>query len=95
MEDMTVPEWTLNWRMQRAMAHAGLQIDDLAGELGVSRSTVSRWLNEHGAPPRIGYLKLWAMRCGVPLDWLLSGAEVRRPGSCPPDDHASAMGVAA
>jgi transcriptional regulator with XRE-family HTH domain len=44
----------------------------MAEELGVSRQTVSRWLNEHGQP-RVGYLKLWAMRTGVPLGWLQSG----------------------
>jgi transcriptional regulator with XRE-family HTH domain len=73
-----VPEWTLGWRMQRALAHAGITIEEMASELGVSRSTVSRWVNDHGADPRIGYLKLWAMRCGVPLEWLLDGG-VRTP----------------
>lgn len=92
MTELTIPEWTLGWRLQRALAHAGMQIEEMSTELGVSRSTISRWLNGHGAPPRIGYLKLWSMRCGVPLEWLLSGeseqvttADVRRPGSCPPE----------
>jgi transcriptional regulator with XRE-family HTH domain len=80
MNEVTVPEWTLPWRMQRAMAHADLRIEDMAAELGVSRATVSRWLNEHGGPPRIGYLKLWALRCGVPLEWLRSGEDVRTRG---------------
>lgn len=79
MDTMTEPEWTLGWRMRRALAHADLQIEDMAAELGVGRTTVSRWLNDHGGRPRIGYLKLWAMRCGVPLEWLTTG-NVRTPG---------------
>ena len=71
--DVAIPEWTLGWRLQRAMVHAGLQIDDMAAELGVSRSTISRFLNDNGGPPRSGYVKLWALRTGVPLEWLLNG----------------------
>src|SRR6266705_6716894 len=66
----TVPEWTLGWRMQRALAHAGMSVEQMAGELGVSRSTISRWLNDRGAAPRAAYLKLWALRTGVPYGWL-------------------------
>jgi transcriptional regulator with XRE-family HTH domain len=43
--------------------------EDMADELGVARSTVSRWCNDKGRPTK-GYLKLWALRTGVPLDWL-------------------------
>ena len=68
----TVPEWTLGWRLQRSLAHADVSIEEMAAELGVSRASVSRWLNEH-AVPRVGYLKLWALRTGVPLEWLVSG----------------------
>jgi transcriptional regulator with XRE-family HTH domain len=85
-----IPEWTLGWRMQRALAHADLQTTQIAAEIGVSRSTVSAWLNDRGAEPRIGYLKLWAMRCGVSLEWLLSGTDVRRPGSCPSEFEVAA-----
>lgn len=69
-----IPEWTLGWRLQRSLAHAGMSIEDMAGELGVSRQSVSRWLNER-AEPRIGYVKLWAIRTGVPLEWLVGGVK--------------------
>ncbi|MHB1877561.1 MAG: helix-turn-helix domain-containing protein [Streptosporangiaceae bacterium] len=78
-----VPEWDLGWRLRRSMAHAGLTTEEMAQELGVSRSTVSGWLNTRGAQPRIGYLKVWALRCGVPLEWLISGDRIRTPGSFP------------
>jgi len=72
-----IPDWTLPWRLQRSLAYAGISIEDMAGELGVTRQTVSRWLNEHGTP-RTGFVKLWALRCGVPYEWLLTGADVRK-----------------
>ena len=69
----TVPEWTLGWRMQRALAHAGIRAEDMAAELGVVRATVSRWMHDKGSPPRTIYLRQWALRTGVPFEWLTSG----------------------
>ena len=76
-----VPEWTLCWRLQRSLAYAALSVEQIAGELGVSRSSVSRWLNDR-AQPRTAYLKVWALRCGVPYTWL-------RYGTVPPDKDGS------
>lgn len=84
MEDVQIPEWTLGWRLQRALTHADIQTDQMAAELGVSRSTVSRWLNDRGSAPKIAYLKVWALRTGVPLEWLTGGeARIRIPGFFP------------
>ncbi len=77
-DDDVVPEWTLGWRLNRALSHAGISAADMAADLGVSRATVSRWINDHGAPPRVGYVKLWAMRCGVSLEWVLAWPAERR-----------------
>src|SRR5258708_9038953 len=71
-DEDAVPEGTLGWRLNRALAHAGISAADMAADLGVSRATVSRWINDHGAPPRVGYVKLWALRCGVSLEWVLA-----------------------
>lgn len=68
-----IPEWTLGWRLQRSLAHGSVAVQAMADHLGVSRSTISRWLNEHGAPPKAAYLKQWALRCGVPYEWLRTG----------------------
>lgn len=70
-----IPEWTLGWRLQRSLAHAGVSMDEMAEELGISRRMVSRWINEH-ARPRTAYLKVWALRTGVPLEWLLTGGGI-------------------
>src|SRR5258708_20985541 len=70
-EQGAIPEWTLGWRLARALAHGGVSVEEMAAELGVSRSTVSRWMNDRGAPPRIGYVKLWCQRTGVSQEWVL------------------------
>jgi transcriptional regulator with XRE-family HTH domain len=71
-EDDQIPPWTLGWRLQRALSWADMNTEEMAYELGVARSTISRWCNDKGHPTR-GYLKLWAQRTRVPLNWLLQG----------------------
>lgn len=70
-----VPTWTLGWRLQRALSFAGLSVEQMAEELGASRSSLSRWMNDRGSPPKAAYVKLWALRCGVPYEWLIHGDE--------------------
>lgn len=82
-----VPEWTLGWRMQRALAHAGVTTAEIADDLGVARSTISRWINDHGAPPRAAFVKMWALRTGVPYEWLMTG---EAPSSAPDGDGGGA-----
>lgn len=84
---MEIPEWTLPWRLQRSLAHAGMSVEDMAAELGLSRQVLSRWLNDRSVP-RTAYLKLWALRTGVPFDWLTGG--VRIPGVFPPANDLKA-----
>lgn len=87
MSDLVIPEMTLGWRLKLSLAQADMGQQEMADELGVSRATVSAWLNDRGAPPRKGFMKLWAMRCGVPLEWLTGGdAGIRIPGSFPAAD---------
>ena len=75
-----VPEFTLGWRLQRALDYAGkMKAEDMADEMGVHRATVSRWMNERGAPPRPIYLKQWALRTGVNRDWLTTGVAGTSP----------------
>src|SRR6266496_4037232 len=72
-----IPAWTIGWRMQRALAHAGISVEEISDELGVSRSSVSRWLNDR-ALPRAAYLKVWALRTGVAYEWLAGDQFPRR-----------------
>jgi transcriptional regulator with XRE-family HTH domain len=76
-----IPEWTLGWRLQRSLSHAGIGVEEMADEMGVSRSTVGRWLNDRGAAPKAAYLKMWALRTGVPFAWLADTDPTGRGGS--------------
>lgn len=78
-----VPDWTTGWRLHRSLVHAHMTIEQMAEEIGVSRSSVSRWINDRAAP-RTAYLRLWALRTGVPYAWLLDG-------TVPDDQEGSRM----
>jgi transcriptional regulator with XRE-family HTH domain len=67
-----VPPWTQGWRMRRALDHAGITVETMISDLGISRGTASRWLHDKG-PVRDIYLKQWALRCGVAFAWLKDG----------------------
>ena len=71
-----IPEWTIADRLRKAREHANLEQADLAGDLGVSRNTISNY--ERGkVDPRRAVLLAWAMRTGVDVAWILSGEEPR------------------
>lgn len=74
-----IPQWTLGWRLQRALSHAEMNVEEMASELGVVRATVSRWMHDKGAPPKAAYIKQWALRTGVPYLWLQDGVEPNGP----------------
>jgi transcriptional regulator with XRE-family HTH domain len=53
----------------------------MADHLGYSRSQLSRWLNDKGEAPRRSVLRMWALRCGVPFDWLVNGVGETGPNT--------------
>lgn len=68
----TIPEWDLADRMKKALRHAELPAGEMAEYLGVGRNTVSTWINGR-IEPSTQTLRLWALRCGVPYEWLRDG----------------------
>lgn len=74
-----VPEWDLADRMRKGLRQTGLGVSEIADEMGVKRGTVSTWINGKIVPPR-PMLMLWAMRTGVPLEWLLTGKVADKGG---------------
>lgn len=78
-----VPEWDQADRMRKALRTADVGVAELADYLDVSRNTVSTWINGR-IQPSTQTLRLVAIRCGVPFDWLRDGTEPRRgPGNRP------------
>lgn len=70
--DWKALEFGLSDRLRKALEYAGLAQADMAEYCGISRFSVSRYMNGHHEPS-IGMLRLWAMRTGVPLEWLQTG----------------------
>lgn len=67
-----VPTFEQRHRMALALERAGVSVQDMADYLEISRSSVGHYLSGRRAPPG-AVLRLWAMRCHVPYEWLKSG----------------------
>ena len=70
-----MPQWDLADRMRKALRQADTGVSEIADYLGVSRTSVSNWINGR-VPPSTQTLRLWAIRCGVSYDWLRDGPSV-------------------
>jgi transcriptional regulator with XRE-family HTH domain len=82
----SVPPWTITDRLRKSREITGLDQVQFAHEIGCSRATVSNY--ERGAKAHTkSVLMTWAMRSGVPLEWLLNGQEA--PPSSTPGTHPS------
>lgn len=68
-----IPILTLGWRLQLSLGD--MKVQAMADALGVTRTTVSRWMHDVGAPPRRAYVLQWALITGVDAGWTR-----RRPG---------------
>ena len=82
-----IPEIQLRHRLRIAREHAGLDQGQIAELMGVSRNTISN--AETGAVTvRKIVINAWALACGVPVAWLLTGEP---PASGP--DPTSGLGI--
>jgi transcriptional regulator with XRE-family HTH domain len=68
----TIPEWDLTDRLRKSLQHAGIDAQEMASYLGVSRTSVWNWLAGRNRPAAAA-VRLWAMRTGVDYDWLRDG----------------------
>ena len=82
-----VPEFDLPDRMRKALRTSGMTVQEMADYLGVTRTTVSNWINGH-VPPSKQSQRLWALRTGVSFDWLQTG---ENPQQLDADEGVSAM----
>ncbi len=86
-------EFDLADRMRKSLRVADIGVQEMADYLEVQRATVGRWINGHTSPST-ATVKLWALRTGVPYEWLRgtvkprpavpNGADVRPEGFEPP-----------
>lgn len=61
--------------MQLGLEYSGVSVSGMAAELGVSRTTVSNYI--HGrTEPRRAHLIVWALKCGLPFEWFINGADI-------------------
>lgn len=80
-----IPVWTRGDRLGRALRAAGVQKQEMADYLGVSRNTVGNYIADRGDPSRATMIA-WAMKCGVNLAWLEHG---EAPHPAGPDEGLS------
>lgn len=65
-------QFSLGDRLAKSLHVAGLTSQDMAEALEVSRNTVSNYINGNTQPRKL-YLREWALKTGVPLEWLETG----------------------
>lgn len=64
--------WDVADRLRKSLRVCHMEQQEMADYLGVSRNTVSGWVN--GArTPDTRTLRLWAMRTGASFNWLKDG----------------------
>lgn len=71
-------EFDLADRLHKALRVGKCKPGVMRVELGCSESTMTNYLAGR-TTPNLSALRVWAMRCGVPLEWLRSG-EISDPG---------------
>lgn len=65
-------QFSLGDRLAKALQVANVSNNDMAAYLGKSRTSISNWIHER-APIGRGDLVAWALKTGVPLEWLETG----------------------
>lgn len=72
-QTLQIPTFTLGDRLAKSRDVAGLSVQQMARELGVSRNTVSGWEHDR-VPATRATLLAYASVTGVPM-WWLEGTE--------------------
>lgn len=95
-----IPIWDIADRMRKSLRHAGVTPGQMATYLGVGGNTVSTWINGR-ILPSVQTVRLWALRTGVPFEWLCHGDTApcsptgRRIGSGSNFMHCTTLAVVA
>lgn len=70
---------TIGTRIRYARHCAGLQQTDVAGDLRVDQTTVSKWERDAGPPPRADQVMDLSRLFGCDPMWILAGGADRKP----------------
>jgi transcriptional regulator with XRE-family HTH domain len=65
-------EFDLADRLRKSLRVSGVPVGSMAESLGVSRNTVSNWINGRGRPCK-DQLTVWAAITDAPSSWLETG----------------------
>lgn len=71
-EQGEIPAIELRHRLRIAREYAGYERDELADAIEVSRNTIGNAESGRTRPRKI-MLNAWALACGVPVTWLITG----------------------
>lgn len=77
-----VPPIEVRHRLRIAREYAGLEQNELAERIGVSRNTIGNMEKGHTKPRQI-VLNAWALATGVPVKWLEKGETPAGPDAGP------------
>ena len=69
-----VPAFEMRHRLARAREVAGYSRAELADAIDVSRNTITNAETGKTTPRKL-MLNIWALACGVPVDWLITGID--------------------
>lgn len=73
-EGLAVPQWDLSDRLAKSLKVGNVSVQEMADYLEVHRNTVSAWINGRITPSG-QTIRLWALRTGVPYEWVRNGVE--------------------
>lgn len=72
MSTHTIPQFETRHRLALALEAAAVDVDEMAATLGVTKTTIYNYMSGARAP-KLGMIKMWALRCQVPWEWLTTG----------------------
>jgi transcriptional regulator with XRE-family HTH domain len=75
-----IPQFELRHRMALALEKARVSRNEIARIVGVHLNTIGNYLTGRTDPPR-SVLIAWALRCDVPLEWLIEGDDDPDPST--------------
>lgn len=72
IQGLDVPPWDIADRLRKSLRESDIGVQEMAEHLGVSRNTISAWINGRG-PVNPECLPKWAELTGFPLEWIEHG----------------------